>query len=390
MSKLDELISELCPDGVPYKYLSDCCVLEKGKTPIQKAVPGEYPLVVTTAERKSADSYQFDSATVCIPLVSSRGHGVACLNAVYYQEGKFALGNILCGVTPLKNSGLSAKFLYYYLNLKKDTLIVPLMKGGANVSLTVNSLKTIKMPIPPLEVQMEVIRLIDKFEELITALEEELKERWIQYEYYRDKLFEFDDKTPVVTLQDICKKICSGGTPKSTNKDYYGGDIPWLRTQEVDWDDIYDTGVKITEKGLENSSAKWIPENCLIIAMYGATAAKVAINRIPLTTNQACCNLEIDSNIADLKYVFHWMSREYLKLKDMGQGAQSNISAGIVKNYPIPLPTIEEQRRISFLLDKCYSLVKSEEYGIPAEIAARKKQYEFYRNELLSFKEIKS
>ena len=128
MSKLDELISVLCPDGVPYKYLSECCSLEKGKTPIQKAIPGEYPLVVTTAERKTSNDYQFDGAAVCIPLVSSRGHGVACLNAVYYQEGKFALGNILCGVTPHDNSGLSAKFLYYYLNLKKDTLIVPLMK----------------------------------------------------------------------------------------------------------------------------------------------------------------------------------------------------------------------------------------------------------------------
>lgn len=133
MSKLDELISVLCPDGVPYKYLSECCSLEKGKTPIQKAIPGEYPLVVTTAERKTSNDYQFDGAAVCIPLVSSRGHGVACLNAVYYQEGKFALGNILCGVTPHDNSGLSAKFLYYYLNLKKDTLIVPLMKGWSYV-----------------------------------------------------------------------------------------------------------------------------------------------------------------------------------------------------------------------------------------------------------------
>ncbi len=309
------------------------------------------------------------------------------MNAVYYQEGKFALGNILCGVTPHDNSGLSAKFLYYYLNLKKDTLIVPLMKGGANVSLTVNSLKTIKMPIPPLEVQMEVIRLVDKFEELISALESELEERWLQYEYYRNSLFEFRDDIEVVTLKDICKKICSGGTPKSTNKEYYDGDIPWLRTQEVDWDDIYDTGVKITQKGLDNSSAKWIPANCLIIAMYGATAAKVAINRIPLTTNQACCNLEIDESKADLRYVFHWMSREYLKLKDMGQGSQSNINAVIVKNYPIPLPSIEEQKRISDVLDKWYSLVKSTEIGIPAEIEARKIQYEYYRNTLLQFKE---
>ena len=74
------------------------------ETPIQKAIPGKYPLVVTTTARKSCNNYQFDKPTVCIPLVSSRGHGVASLNRVYYQEGKFALGNILCGVTPIKGS----------------------------------------------------------------------------------------------------------------------------------------------------------------------------------------------------------------------------------------------------------------------------------------------
>ena len=94
-------------------------------------------------------------------------------------------------------------------------------------------------------------------------------------------------------IQQICKKVVSGGTPTASRSDYYNGDIPWLRTQEVDWKDITDTEIKITQDGLNNSSAKWIPENCVIVAMYGATAGKIAINKIPLTTNQACCNLEL-------------------------------------------------------------------------------------------------
>lgn len=76
-------------------------------------------------------------------------------------------------------------------------------------------------------------------------------------------------------IQDVCKSIVSGGTPSTSKADYYNGNIPWLRTQEVDWRDIYDTGIKITEAGLKNSSAKLIPVNCVIVAMYGATAAKV-------------------------------------------------------------------------------------------------------------------
>lgn len=115
------------------------------------------------------------------------------------------------------------------------------------------------------------------------------------------------------TIQDICKNIVSGGTPLTTKLEYYNGTIPWLRTQEVDWTDIYDTGIKITEAGLKSSSAKLIPENCVIVAMYGATAAKVAVNKIPLSTNQACCNLEIDSEKASYRYVYYWLCNNYLE-----------------------------------------------------------------------------
>ena len=110
-------------------------------------------------------------------------------------------------------------------------------------------------------------------------------------------------------IEDICINIVSGGTPKTSVSEYYGGSIPWLRTQEVDWCDIYDTSVKITEAGLQNSSAKIIPVNCVIVAMHGATAAKAAINKIPLSTNQACCNLEIDNTIALYRYVYHYLQR---------------------------------------------------------------------------------
>ena len=203
MSKLDDLMRELCPNGVPYVRLDECCTLAKGSTPIQKATPGEYPLVVTTSERKTCDTYQFEKASVCIPLISSRGHGVACLNQVYYQEGKFALGNILCAVTPIDEEYISAKYLYEYLNYKKDTLLVPLMKGGANVSMTVDSLRKVKIPIPPIAIQNEVIRVLFRFTLLSDSLKAELTARQKQYEYYRDKLLTFGDNggaAPEVTL----------------------------------------------------------------------------------------------------------------------------------------------------------------------------------------------
>lgn len=176
----------------PQYDLSDICKLSKGKTGIQKAIAGEFPLVVTTTERKSCNTYQFDEPTVCIPLVSSRGHGVASLNHVYYQEGKFALGSILCGVTVMDKSLVSAKYLYYYFECTKDYTLVPLMKGGANVSMTVSDIAKVKVPIPSISEQKEIIAKLEVLDEYCNILlPAEIEARQKQYEYYRDKLLTF-------------------------------------------------------------------------------------------------------------------------------------------------------------------------------------------------------
>ena len=111
-----------------------------------------------------------------------------------------------------------------------------------------------------------------------------------------------------VKLGDICKYVTSGGTPKSSIKEYYEPkQIPWLKTKEVNYCRIYETESYISKDGLDNSSAKMIPQNSVIVAMYGQgdTAGRVAINKIPLTTNQACCNLIIDETKAYYEFVYY-------------------------------------------------------------------------------------
>lgn len=120
--------------------------------------------------------------------------------------------------------------------------------------------------------------------------------------------------------------------------------------------------------------------------MYGATAGKTCINKIPLTTNQACCNLEINKDIALYKYVYYWLYKEYYKLKALGEGSQSNISGKKIKSYAIPIPPLSEQQRIVSILDKFESLVNDLSEGLPAEITVVQEQYEYYRNKLLTFK----
>lgn len=152
------------------KPLGEVCTVTKGNTGIKKSITGAYPLVTTSEERGSHNSFQFDCDAVCIPLVSSSGHGHASLKRVHFQSGKFALGSILAAVVPKNKNLLSAKYLYYYLNNFKEELIVSLMKGMANVSLSVTKIETIKIIIPAMEKQLELINLMEKCEDLRSTL----------------------------------------------------------------------------------------------------------------------------------------------------------------------------------------------------------------------------
>lgn len=152
-------------------------------------------------------------------------------------------------------------------------------------------------------------------------------------------------------LGDLCQRVTSGGTPNTRKNEYYGGEIPWVRTQEVNFNRIYNAEIKITKQGLENSSAKWIPENSVIIAMYGATAGKVAINKIPVTTNQACCNLIIDESIADYRFIYYNILSRFSSIANMAVGgAQQNLNAGMIKDLNISTPDLPTQTAIAEIL----------------------------------------
>lgn len=165
----------------------------------------------------------------------------------------------------------------------------------------------------------------------------------------------------ITNIGSLCNRVCSGGTPKSTNNAYYNGNIPWLNTKEVNFNRIYDTEKNITQLGLENSSAKWISENSVIVAMYGATAGKVAITKIPITTNQACCNLSINTEIADYNFVYYFLCSKFYELSSLANGgAQQNLNAQIIKDFPIKIPVnLSDQRKIAGILSALDSKIEN-------------------------------
>ncbi len=171
-----------------------------------------------------------------------------------------------------------------------------------------------------------------------------------------------------VKLGDVCAWVTSGGTPLTSKPDYYSPkEIPWLKTQEVNYCRIYQTNNHISKKGLENSSAKLIPANAVIVAMYGQgdTAGRVAINKIPLCTNQACCNLIIDENKADYEFIYYNLCTLYDKLVSLKNGgAQPNLNAGLIKNLEISLPPLTTQKRIADILSAYDNLIENNQKQI--------------------------
>ena len=191
-------------------------------------------------------------------------------------------------------------------------------------------------------------------------------------------------------LGDICLHSYSGATPKKSNSEYYtNGNIPWIRTQDVVFNSIYKVDAFITEKAVQETGAKWIPENCVIVAISGASAGRCAINKIKATTNQHCLNMEIDSSKALYKYVFYCLCNQHEELLLKKQGARGDLNSSLILGMRIPVPPLEQQQRIVGILDRFDTLCNDISSGLPAEIEMRQKQYEYYRDKLLTFKELK-
>ena len=389
MAKIDELLKELCPDGVDNVSLDSILEYEQPSKYIVKSTEYNdlYSIPVLTAGKsfllgytdETSGVYEASSAkpTIIFDDFTTSFHWVDFPCKVKSSALKF--------IRPKNKDNVSFRYVYYQMSIIKFV-------AQEHIRHWISVYSKFEIPLPPLPIQQHIVEVLDTFTDAISNLEEELALREKQFGFYREQLLSFDDeaslggklfsdKVEYVKLKDICLNICSGGTPLTSNKEYYSGSNPWLRTQEVDWNDVYDTELKISEDAIKNSSAKLIPANCLIVAMYGATAGKCCINRIPLTTNQACCNLQIDERQALVKYVFHWVCKEYHHIKAMGEGSQSNLNAQKVKSYPVPLPSISIQKEIVEILDTFEAMIAN----IKEEISLRTKQYEYYREKLLSF-----
>lgn len=281
---------------------------------------------------------------------------------------------------------ISAKFLNYYFQIL-------ILQGTGTIvkAITSKDLEKIQIPIPSLHVQIEIVRILDAFTELTTELTAELTARKKQYNYYRDQLLSFEEgEVEWKTLGDVAEKISSGGTPNTNVAEYWeNGTIPWMSSGEVNLETVYKTEKYISEAGLKNSSAKFVPKNSIVIALagQGKTRGKVARIRVDLTTNQSLASLTFNENQINPDFVFHFLKTQYDNLRQIssGSGTRGGLNLQMISSYKLPIPSLAEQKRIVAILDKFDALTSSISEGLPREIELRQKQYEYYRELLLSF-----
>ena len=405
--------------GIPFITISDIDERHEINFNVIKYVPNEY-------YNRLADKRRPQKGDVLYTVVGSYGI------PVYVKENKKFVFQRHIAILRPNNAVVDSRYLYHAMNGTAFHRQADLAaKGAAQKTIGLASLAKMTVPVPPLDVQNRIVNVLDNFEKICSnlniGLPAEIEARQKQYEYYRDKLLTFAETGntilsraeqsraeqsraeqsraeqsralikllqyvfgyAVVSLQDVVKNSCSGGTPKKGVSEYYeDGNIPWLRTQEVVFRDICKTECFITESAVKNSAAKWIPENCVIVAISGATAGRCAINKIPLTTNQHCLNLEVDPEMALYRYVYYCICAKQEELLAKKEGARGDLNSTRILSLQIDLPSIEEQKRIISILDRFDAICNDLTSGLPAEIEARQKQYEYYRDKLLTFKEV--
>lgn len=279
-----------------------------------------------------------------------------------------------------KQNSSSTDYLFHYLQ-PVFKQIESATSGNRTKNLTAKKINEIEVFLPEYKEQQRIAETLNGYHDKIDEIKQQIEQQQKLLITFRDELFDIEDEPESITttLGEICLNIYGGGTPKTSVTEYYQGNIPWLRTQEVDWNYIDDTEMKISQTAVEHSQAELIPPGCVIVAMYGSTAGKAAINRIPLCTNQACCNLEIDTHRVMTEYVYYWLQREYPHLKALGEGARGNLNASKIKNYPIAIPPLAEQRRIVNAINTFYK----ETSQLEQALEDRKNEYERQRDLLI-------
>ena len=385
MSKIEELIEKLCPNGVEYKKLEEICIsIKTGKLNANAMVEnGKYPFFTCDATPFKINEYAFDTEAI---IISGNGSQVGHIN---YYFGKFNVYQRTYVLFDFVKT-INIRFLLHFLNGYLKPYILNNCKKGSVPYITLPMLQDFKIPVPPLEVQKEIVKILDNFTELTAELTAELQARRKQYEFYRDKLLTFEaPKIEWKTLEEIFD-IKGGYTPSKANTEYWeNGTIPWFRLEDINENGriLFDAKQHVNELALKKSGL--FPENSIIITT-SATIGEYALIKVPFLCNQrfTCLGLKKDYQdklISKFNLYYCSVISKFCK-SHLNVGNFASVDMELLKKFKFPIPPLEIQERIVNVLDNFDKICSDLGIGLPAEIEARQKQFEYYREKLLTFK----
>ncbi len=361
MSKIDELIKELCPNGVEYKALKSVSCMQRGNSLTKsRATEGNIPVISGGKE----PAFFCDISNRDGEIITVAGSGVG---AGYVQYWNIPIYANDC-FTIKGNDDVVTKYLYYFMaNIQNQ--IYKTKKGGGVPHVHISDIENFKIPIPPLPIQREIVRILDSFTELTEELTKELTARKKQYEFYRDELLKFDNDMQMVKLGELCK-ITRGirVTRSELNSD---SGYP-----------VYQNS--LTPMGYYNKPNR--KANTSFIISAGA-AGEIGYSNEDYWAADDCLTFECPSSLND-RFLYHFFKtkQEYLYSR-VRKASIPRLSREVLEKLEIPFLPIEIQNQLVSVLDNFDAICSDLNIGLPAEIEARQKQYEYYRDMLLAFAE---
>ena len=368
----ERLQAALVPDWEwPYKlpknwcwtYFKSISTIQTGKKDANYGSDeGKYPFFTCAAEPIRCHGYSFDCRAI---LLAGNGD----INNISRYNGKFEAYQrtyVVKIAEPLCFDYIFYWFKYRWFDFNKGKMF-----GTAIPYIRLGNLQEFPTPIPPLAEQQ---RIVDRIESLFAKLDEakekaqavvdsfETRKAAILHKAFTGELTKKWRKSANTRwvykkIKDCCK-LGSGGTPSRKVPDFYKGDIPWIKTGEIEWNDIYDTEEKITQSAIDNSSARCYKPGVVLVAMYGmgVTRGKASILRVQAATNQAVCVLEPQSALLYNRYLLYYFMRNYWDIREKAVGGnQLNLSLTIIKELNIEIPPIDEQVEIVQILDDLFA-----------------------------------
>ena len=376
MESIEQMIKRLCPKGVEYVKLGEVCEIKTGKGITKKDAEnaGDYPII--SGGVTPMGYFHLFNRKPNVVTVSRVG---ANAGWVGYMTEKFYLNDKCFSVIPnvVNINKINPKYLYYYLKQNESTLTSLQSEGGVP---TINTQKvgSIDLPLPPLEIQSRIVEVLDKMTTLTAELEAELEARKQQYEYYRSKLLTFNEigggnrRVAWKKISEIC--VLKAG------KAIKASELSDIKDSEHQYPCYGGNGIR-------GYIAKYSHEGrYAIIGRQGALCGCVnwVEGKFYATEHAVVCT---PKTLSDTRFLYFLFTNENLN-RYKSQGAQPGLSVANLYNIMLPIPPLSEQQRVVSILDRFEALTTDLQIGLPAEIEARRQQYEYYRNKLLTFEAV--